>query len=200
MTDGRLHFSVFNLGEVTAYHKTPSSFLRKWGEEYLWYRRVEIEVALPRDQQLALNHPALVRRLIKDYPRLSMWRGGLKYGEGRDFLKELKIGKNETLGVVYKQVAAQLFDDTSSRLGYGDHNFRWIPRRNKKKSNAEVTVYTIYCLHEIKPPAEFLPVYVLALGYLNAVMAERPFLLESRIDDFVHHRTNLMQVSCVSQG
>lgn len=187
MAECKLRHSVFNLNAISAYHRTTSLIRQRLGEEFHWWRKVEIEVALSPEDQLADRHPTLVRRLKRDYPQLSLRRGGLKYGDGMDFLNELQRGGRDiSLGVVYKQVSAQVFDDVSSLLGYGDHSFRWLAE--PKKIDKKVTVYTVYCLHEIKPPAEFFSAYGLALGYLNAVMEGKQFALTSRIDDFIRHR------------
>ena len=179
---------VFNLLAVSDYQSTPPSLLKKVGEEYGWYRIIGVEVNLPPDKQLVISHPEMVSRLIEEMPQLSSRSGGLIYGENLDFLQEIRKRNGMDLGTLWKQITAQCFDDTSSQLGYGEHQFRWSADINKDQSSPQKTVYSIFCFHSEQPPPEFFSLADLVTGYLNALIEGKPFDLSERLDGFVRHR------------
>ena len=178
---------IFNLRAISDYQSTPPSLLRKAGEQYNWYRVISLEVNLPPEQQLVAHYPEVVSRIIKEMPQLSVNQGGLIYGNNRDFIRELRKKNGITLGVLWKQIAAQSFDDVSRRLGYGDHQFRWWVDISKTESDQ--TIYSVFCCHEEKPPSEFFGFEGVVTGYLNALMEDKPFSLANHLKDFVRHRT-----------
>ena len=98
-------------------------------------------------------------------------------------------GNAGSLGHLWEHVAAQAFDDVSSQLGYGEHEFVWYTERKKRKSTRTKTVYDIHCFHTVEPPAEFNGLESLTTGYLNALIEGLPFPVIERIKSFVNHRT-----------
>lgn len=182
---------VFNLLAVSEYRPTPPSLLDIVGEKFRWYRTIRIEVNLSPELQLVSRHQDLVKCLIQEFPQLSARRGGITCGRDEDFVRELESGTAGSLGHLWEHIAAQAFDDVSSQLGYGNHEFVWRIKRNRRKSRRHKTVYNILCFHAVEPPAEFNDLERLTTGYLNALIEGKPFPIIERIQDFVEHRTQL---------
>lgn len=181
---------VFNLLAASEYRLTPPSLLKIVGEKFAWYRSIKIEVNLPSEQQLCSSHPNLIARVIAEFPQLSALHGGITCGRDVDFINELEEGTAGSLGHLWEHIAAQAFDDVSSQLGYGDHEFVWYTCRNKR-SRWHKTIYRILCFHEVEPPPEFNDLERLTTGYLNALVEGRDFPIVERIKDFVAHRTDI---------
>ncbi|MFA6492836.1 MAG: hypothetical protein WCV58_01715 [Patescibacteria group bacterium] len=181
---------IFNLLAVSDYRRTPPSLLNIVGEEFKWYRSIRIECNLPSKLQFVSNHPDLVSRLISEFPQLSASQGGITCGQDMDFVREIREGTAGSLGHFWEHVAAQAFDDVSSQLGYGDHQFVWSTARNRSRSKWNKTVYTILCFHEVQPPPEFNGLESLVTGCLNALYEGNPFFLTERLKEFVDHRTD----------
>lgn len=183
-----LRKQVFNLLAVSDYRHTPPSLLESVGSKFVWYREIRIEVNLPREEQLISAHPALVKRLIAEFPQLSASNAGITCGLNRDFVKELEEDTAGSLGHLWEHIAAQAFDDVSSQLGYGDHEFVWQSKPIVKISTYARTVYNIFCLHEQKPPPEFWGLENVVTGYLNAFWRRGRFPLRERLRNFIEHR------------
>ncbi len=180
---------ALNLLATSEYRPTPSSLKKIVGEEFAWYRSIKIAVNLSVELQQISEHPEIVRRVVKEFPQLSSSGGGITCGSNKDFTQEMAEGTAGDLGHLWEHVTAQAFDDVSSRLGYGDHQFVWFTSRNRRRSNKFRTIYNILCFHEIEPPPEFNGLESLTLGYMNALIEDKPFPINKRIQEFVSYRS-----------
>lgn len=178
---------IFNLRSITDYRRTPPSLLQKVGEQFAWYRQIILEVNYPPEAQLSTAHPKAMKQLLQDVPQLSVVHGGLSCGMTGDFGSEIQEDTHgESLGHVWEHVAAHAFDEVSSRLGYGDHQFVW--RTEVVKQTSSSIIYKICAFHEVKPPGEFFGLELLVCGYVNALFEGKAFRFGRRVDDFVEHR------------
>jgi len=175
MSDIELVISQPNSGELRYYSRLP------------WYSCCKIEIDLLPHLGWARSHPQLLERLEINWGALL---GSLQCSTGnfRQALHGKIPGTEISLAHVWAEVYSIFFDQVSTRLGYGhvEFNERFIPISQEKLISRVMLFYS-----EWLPPEVRGFEYTIS-GYLNAALADEPFDIRQRLDDFIQYRRQFL--------
>jgi hypothetical protein len=139
---------------------------------------------LPPSRQFSGYYPELVGLLCSDW---GQGLSGLSCGSG-DFRKALIKGDEISLGHIWAEIYCLCLDKVFASFEGRNIHFRDYTRALYSGMGENRMVYRIEFSFSEPYPPEFRGIENLVNGYLNEIIAGRPFDIQQRLNDFIEYR------------
>ena len=147
-----------------------------------YYFRFDIRVSLPNSHQMSGAHPFLAKRIIDDWKDELIWFA-CSTGNFHKAIREGRVNLGHVFAEMYSHCLYRILISFSELQKEIFDEFVEVIEENEC-----CTIYRVWIFTSVPLPEEFSSLVELVLGYVNALIENRPFPIHERLKAFIEHR------------